>query len=251
MATYTADNNINRMMSQVKRSNLFSRPYLYYVTITPPNKLRGDYSKQLKEIALNCDTVSIPGAVIATKPTPQMGAFSTAEYAYDKIVEPITLTFYVSDDVQEFNFIRAWMDLMIVNTRVSYYTDYIGTITIHQCSGVAEPDGEDLKVMLSATLLEAYPKTVTPLALGHGLQGAIQKVSTNITYRDIKYTDHTGLVPENSFLNTFNDFQRHIDEAMAIASETGSTMGHFLDSLSLPKLSTIVRGKNMIGGISI
>ena len=250
MATYTADNNINRMMSQVKRSNLFSRPYLYYVIITPPNKLQGDHSKQLKEIALNCDTISIPGQVIATKPTPQMGAFSTAEYAYDKIVEPITLTFYVSDDLKEFNFIRAWMDLMIVNTRVGYYTDYIGTITVHQCSGVEEPDGEDLKVMLSAKLLEAYPKTVTPLALGHGLQGTIQKVSTNITYRDIKYTDHTGLVPENSFLNTFNDFQRHIDEAMAMASETGSTMKHFLDDLSLPKLSTVIKNPNL-GGISI
>ena len=104
--------------------------------------------------------------------------------------------------------------------------------------------------MLSAKLIEAYPKTITPLALGHGLQGSVQKVSANITYRDIKYTDHTGLVPENSFLSTFNDFQRHIEDAMGIANEAGKTMKHFLDDLSLPKLSTIVKNPNL-GGISI
>ena len=38
---------------------------------------------------------------------------------------------------------------------------------------------------------------------------------------------------------------------MGIANEAGKTMKHFLDDLSLPKLSTIVRGRNMIGGISI
>jgi len=249
MAAYTPDNNINRMMGQVKRSNLFSRPYLYYVTMTPPHKLTGDYAKQIREIALNCDTVSIPGQVIATKEHKPYGL--KREYAYDKLLELITLSFYVSDNLQEFNFFREWMKLMWNKGRVGYYNDYIGTITIHQCSGIETPEGNDLKVMLSAKLIEAYPKTITPLALGHGLQGSVQKVSANITYRDIKYTDHTGLVPENSFLSTFNDFQRHIEDAMGIANEAGKTMKHFLDDLSLPKLSTIVRGRNMIGGISI
>lgn len=249
MATFTPDNNINRMMGQVKRSNLFSRPYLYYITITPPNKLKPDYAKQLREVALNCETVSIPGQVIATKEHKPYGL--KREYAYDKLLEMVSLSFYLSDNLQEFNIFREWMDLMWNKGRVGYYNDYVGTITIHQCSGIETPSGDDLRVMLSAKLIEAYPKTITPLALGHGLQGAIQKVSANITYRDIKYTDHSGIVPENSLLNSFNDFQRHIEDAMGVASEAGKTMKHFLDDLSLPKLSTIVRGRNMIGGISI
>jgi len=241
---------INRMMAQVKKSNLFSRPYLYYVTITLPNKLQGGFSKQIQDIGLNCDTVSIPGQTIATKEHKTYGL--KREYAYEKLLEPVTMSFYVSDDLQEFNMIREWMQLMFIEGgRMGYYTDYIGTITIHQCSGIEESDGDDLKVMLSAKLIEAYPKTLSPLGLGHAVMGDIQKVSVDIMYRDIKYTDHTGLVPENSFLNTFNDFQRHIEDAMGTASQAGSTMTHFLDDLSLPKLSTIVRGTNMIGGISI
>ena len=226
MAIQTPDNHINRMMSQVKRSNLFSRPYLYYVTITPPPKLLGGYSKQIREISLNCETVSIPGQTIATKEHKTYGL--KREFAYEKLLEPINMSFYLSDNLQEFHMLKKWQELMWDQGRMGYYTDYIGTIIIHQCSNIVKPEGDDLKVMLEVKLIEAYPKTLSSLELGHGTQGAIQKVSTTINYRDIKYTDHTGLVSETDDTETINQ-------------------------LSLPKTTTIIKEKNSspTGGLSI
>lgn len=252
-AKFTPNNHISRMLAQVKRSGLYSRPYLYYVIMTPPASLMNKYN--MREIGLNVDTCSIPGATFPTKPIPKSGAFSQAEYVYDKIVEPITLTYYVSDDMKEYNFVRNWQDLMISATRMSYYTDYIGTVTIYQCSQVQEPDGDDLRVMLSAKLLEAYPKTLTPLQMGHGLQGQIQKTSSMITYRDIAFTDFTGVAAEES-VNSYQDWHRRMNDATTTKNRSGTEVaggrfppGKLFDALKLPKLTTLIKAPS--GGIRL
>lgn len=248
----TPDNRIERMMAQVKRSNLFSRPYLYYVTITLPNKLQGAFSKQIKEIGLNCDTVSIPGQAIATKEHKTYGL--KREYAYEKLLEPISMSFYVSDDLQEYNMLREWLGLMFDKGRMGYYTDYIGTITIYQCSNIAESGDDDLRVMLSAKLIEAYPKTISSLELGYGASGSQQKVSTEIMYRDVRYKDHTGLISENTSISSVDDHHRQISDVASITnnpralSNITSKVQSVLDPLSLPKLTTVVKGAS--AGIS-
>jgi hypothetical protein len=183
----TPRNGINRMMANVKNSNLFSRPYLYYIFITPPKTFT---SKTILDgIMLNCEAVSIPGHVLATKEHKTYGL--KREYVYEKLYELVTMSFYMSDQMHEFNFFNAWLNSMYINGRVSYYNDYKGTIEIYQCSGIKNGDGEDLEVMMKVKLIDAYPKTISALPLGHGLTNTIQRMSTNITYRDVEYTDYT------------------------------------------------------------
>ena len=90
---------------------------------------------------LNCDSVAIPGHVIATKEHKTYGL--KREYVYDKLYEMVSMSFYMSDKMHEFNFFNAWLNSMYNNGRVSFYDDYKGTIEIYQCSGVNPSDEED------------------------------------------------------------------------------------------------------------
>jgi len=238
----TPKNSINRMMSNVKNSNLFSRPYLYYVFIYPPKDLIGN--KELDGIMLNCETVSIPGHVMATKEHKTYGL--KREYAYEKLYELITMSFYMSDKMHEFNFFNNWLNLMYSSGRVSYYNEYIGKIEIYQCSGIESGDKEDLEIMMKVELIDAYPKTISPLALGHGLANSIQKMSTNITYRDVKYTDYTKQNTANQFIGNIKDGVDHVKEALSSFTEAGTLLQDKFAELKLPKFAPLLQKKSNI-----
>ena len=230
----TPRNSINRMLSNVKNSNLFSRPYLYYIFITPPKVFVNN--SILDGIMLNCESVSIPGHIMATKEHKTYGL--KREYAYDKLYELVTMSFYVSNKMHEFNFFNSWLNSMYHNGRVSYYDDYKGTIEIFQCSGVDLSDKEDLAVMMKVKLIDAYPKTITPLALGHGLANTIQKVSVNITYRDVEYIDYT---KQDS---TKNEMEKITEDALKSFTEVGTLLQDKFADLKLPKMATLLKKKS-------
>ena len=230
----TPRNSINRMLANVKNSNLFSRPYLYYIFITPPKVFVNN--SILDGIQLNCESVSIPGHVIATKEHKTYGL--KREYAYDKLYEMVAMSFYMSDKMHEFNFFNAWLNSIYKNGRVSYYDDYKGTIEIFQCSGVDPSDKEDLAVMMKVKLIDAYPKTITPLALGHALTGTIQKMSVNITYRDVEYLDYTKQD------QTKSEIEKITDAALASITEVGTLLQDKFADLKLPKLATLLKKKS-------
>ena len=230
----TPKNSITRMLSNVKKSDLFSRPCLYKVFIHPPKQLLGQYP--IQGIQLNCETVSIPGHVMATKAHKTYGL--KREYAYEKLYEMVAMSFYMSDKMHEFNFFNAWLNSMYNNGRVSYYDEYKGTIEIYQCSGVNPSDEEDLSVMMKVKLIDAYPKTITPLALGHALTSTIQKVSVNITYRDVEYTDYTKQD------QTKSEIEKITDAALKSFTEVGTLLQDTFADLKLPKLGILLKKKS-------
>ena len=230
----TSKNSINRMLANVKSSDLFSRPYLYYIFITPPKTFAS--RTILDGIMLNCESVSIPGHVIATKEHKTYGL--KREYAYEKLYEMVAMSFYMSDKMHEFNFFNAWLNSMYNNGRVSYYDEYKGTIEIYQCSGVNPSDEEDLSVMMKVKLIDAYPKTLTPLALGHALTSTIQKVSVNITYRDVEYTDYTKQD------QTISEYEKIKSSALKSFPEAGTLLQDTFADLKLPKLGILLKKKS-------
>tara|TARA_Y100000782_G_C10165674_1_gene257553 strand:- start:981 stop:1640 length:660 start_codon:yes stop_codon:yes gene_type:complete len=177
------NNSITKMLSQVKQSEGFSRPNLYRVEIHPPDP--GPSMGSIRSIQLNCDSVAIPGAILATKENKTFGL--QKHYVYDKLLEMITLTFYVSDNMQEFHFFQEWFELMYDKGRhCGYYKEYVGTVEIHQLSRNRD-DKEDLGWTMKAILLDAFPKTITPLSLGHSLNDSIQKLSVNFVYKKVEF----------------------------------------------------------------
>jgi len=237
----TSDNSINRMLSNVKKADLFSRPCLYKVFITPPKIFT---SKTILDgIMLNCNTVSIPGHTMATKEHKIYGL--KREYAYEKLYDTVEMSFYMSDKMHEFNFFNAWLNSMYDNGRVSYYDDYKGTIEIFQLSGnvgrTSDPnDDEDLTVMMSVKLIDAYPKVISPLPLGHALANEIQKMSVTITYRDIKYLDYTKQDATKSELEKLFD---GVIPALNGLSEAGTLIQDAMADLGLPKAATLLKKK--------
>ena len=67
------NNSITKMLSQVKQSEGFSRPNLYRVEIHPPDP--GPSMGSIRSIQLNCDSVAIPGAILATKENKTFGKY--------------------------------------------------------------------------------------------------------------------------------------------------------------------------------
>ena len=237
----TSDNSINRMLSNVKKADLFSRPCLYKVFITPPKQLLGQYP--IQGIQLNCDTVSIPGHTMSTKEHKTYGL--KREYAYEKLYDTVEMSFYMSDKMHEFNFFNAWLNSMYHNGRVSYYDDYKSTIEIFQLSGKVgrtsdSDDEEDLVIMMSVKLIDAYPKVISPLPLGHALVSEIQKMSVTITYRDVEYLDYTKQDSTKSGLEKLFD---GVIPVLNGLTEAGTLIENALAPLGLPKAGALLKSK--------
>jgi hypothetical protein len=189
--TKTPKNSLTRMMAQVTSGNMFSRPYLYRVIMPLPPILLPIYSSsQVQNVMLNCETLAIPGYTIATKEIRTYG--ERREYAYAKMFDTMTMGFYMSDQLSEFKYFNSWMDHIYDRGRVRYYNEYTSNMKIYQLSGYENGvDEEDLRVVMEVELLDAYPKSISPLQLGHGLQGQIQKMTTDVMYRKATYKDYT------------------------------------------------------------
>jgi len=167
------------------------------------------------------------------------------EYAYEKLYDTVEMSFYMSDKMHEFNFFNAWLNSMYHNGRVSYYDDYKSTIQIFQLSGqvgrTSDPnDDEDLTIMMSVKLIDAYPKVISSLPLGHALASEIQKMSVTITYRDIEYLDYTKQDATKSELEKLFD---GVIPALNGLSEAGTLIQDAMADLGLPKAAPLLKSK--------
>jgi hypothetical protein len=245
----TPQNGINRMMANVKRGGLFSRPYLYYVFITPPKTLMGVDVGDIRGVQLNCSACSIPGFTMATKEHKPYGL--KREYVYEKLFDTMNMTFYVSEEMHEHNFFNSWMSTMWDRGRVNWYRDYVSTIEIFQCAGTKPGEGDDLPVMMKVKLIDAYPKVLGALPLGYGTSGTIQNLPIDFTFRDIEYTDYKGETrPVKKTLSSLSDGSAHAQNALSSFTEAGSALGGLGKSLSMPKIGSILKQKSQFLPIS-
>ena len=189
--TKTPRNTVTRMMSQVKSGNLFSRPYLYRIIMPLPNAIFPEFStNEAQNVLMNCETLAIPGYTIATKEIQTYG--HQRQYAYAKMFDTMSMGFYMSDQMTEFKYFNKWMDYIYNEGRVRYYNEYTSNMKIYQLSATQPGvDEEDLRVTMEVELVDAYPKSISPLQLGHGLQGSIHKMTTDIMFRKAMYRDYT------------------------------------------------------------
>lgn len=184
-ARTSPDNQINRIVAQAKNGGLYSRPTLFKIVMTPPIGLKGWSLNQLRDIGFNCSTITAPGGNIATKPLKTYGL--KKEIAYNKIFDEITTGFYLSEEMDEYTFFQDWQTLMYKdNQSLGWYNDYTGTLEIHQLSNKGNAVGSaDLGTVTKFTLIDAYPKMISQLALDYGATNTIQRFTVNWTYRDV------------------------------------------------------------------
>ena len=244
----TPDNSITRMMANVKSSGLFSRPYLYYVFITPPKTLLGVDVGNIRGVMLNCNACSIPGFTMATKE--HKPYCLKREYVYEKLFDTMQMSFYLSEEMHEHNFFNSWMSTMWDRGRVNWYRDYVSTIEIFQCSGTKPGKSNDLPVMMKVKLIDAYPKVIGALPLGYATAGSIQNLSVDFTFRDIEYTDYKGGNPIKKLMGSLSDGFAHAQNALSSFTEAGSQLGGLGKSLAMPKIGSILKEKSQFLPIS-
>ena len=214
----TPDNHINRIRSQAIDGGLYSRPTLYNIIMTKPPKLKKWGGNQLRNIGFNCHNISIPGNNIATKPLKTYGL--KKEYAYNKIFDEVSSSFYLSETMDEYHFFESWQELMYTPQQyLGWYNDYVSHLEIHQLSrNINRGTSNDLGVICKFTLVDAYPKLISPITLDYSRTNDIQKFTVNWTFRDMiiepiasKQTDNlfrdfSDLNPLEKSFKLFRDF---------------------------------------------
>jgi len=152
----------------------------------PPAKLLDQWGgDNIRRISFNCHQISIPGSNISTKPLKTYGL--KKEYAYDKIFDEISSSFYLSESMDEYHFFETWQELMYrPDQSVGWYNDYVGSVEIHQLSrDLGVGTSNDLGTICKFTLVDCFPKLITQLGLDYSANDTLQKMGVNWTYRDV------------------------------------------------------------------
>lgn len=146
---------IENFITQIKTRGL-ARTNRYEVKIPFPQL---NPSSNIKRVAsLFCDAVTLPGANISTTQMKTYG--ESRDMPYEKIYDPVTMSFYVDSGMEVKRAFEDWMELIFnTNTRaIGYYNTYVRDVDIY----VKTVDGS---VPYKVTLHEAYPKTINAIQL--------------------------------------------------------------------------------------
>lgn len=133
----------------------------------------GNGNIQLAE--LFCDSVVMPGMNIAT--TPQRVFGEVREMPYEKLYDPVTMTFYVDSQLIIKSVFEQWVSLVInPNSRtIQYYRSYIKDIELYIVN-------VDQKEPYKVTLYEAYPKTISQINLSADSRD-VMKLTVGFAYK--------------------------------------------------------------------
>jgi len=212
-------NKINQFIAEVKTGAL-ARTNRFAVEMTPPG---GINPGKLKKILLFCDTVQLPGINYSTVQNRTFGEFR--EVPYEKLYEPISLTFYVDLDMEVKKMFDDWVSLISdPKTRTyNYYNTYIAPKFVIEVQDIND------KTRYQVELFEAYPKNVNAISLDNASKD-VMKLTVNMQY---KYWLATPIAPladdqkiPTSFIDkvskNFSGFQEALNRTI------GTTAGNFV-----------------------
>lgn len=217
---------INDFKSSFKTD--FARPARFDVLIPVPLKLVG-YRNTSQNLQYRCESAQLPGVTYATQDRVTYGPIEKQPYL--KTFNDVTMTFIVSDDMNEKLFFDAWMNL--INSQatfnMSYKSDYSTPITINQYNVSNE-------ITYSITLNEAFPVSINQLDLDWTNETSYHKLMVTFAYYTWE-TDNTfydiGLqVRDNAISTGIDAASNFISEKFGLGSgnpfwDTSSISGNF------------------------
>lgn len=167
---------LNQFISEVK--NGMAKTQFFTTQLTLPSALTKlePIRSNMNKIILFCDQAQLPGLSFSTAQVRSYGEFK--EVPYEKLFEPVTLSFYVDADMVVKKLFDEWMGLVQnPNTRDfnwpnTYLTDSIDII-------VSDAKDQD---RYKVTLRKAYPKAVAPVQLDYAGKD-VMKLSVTFSYQ--------------------------------------------------------------------
>jgi hypothetical protein len=154
-------------------SKELARPSKFDVNIPIPLGMI-PYRSTSRMLTMRCENAELPGRTIATT---SMKIYGVEEkFPYMSSYNDLSLTFIVSDDMQEKLFFDAWLNWINPNTsyNIKYKQDYSVALRINQY------DVQN-KVSYSVDLVDAYPIAVNGLDLNWSADG-YHKLTVTFAY---------------------------------------------------------------------
>ena len=154
-------------------SKELARPSKFDVNIPIPLGMI-PYRSTSRMLTMRCENAELPGRTIATT---SMKIYGVEEkFPYMSSYNDLSLTFIVSDDMQEKLFFDAWLNWINPNTsyNIKYKQDYSVALRINQY------DVQN-KVSYSVDLVDAYPIAVNGLDLNWSTEG-YHKLTVTFAY---------------------------------------------------------------------
>lgn len=183
----------------VAKSNLF------VVNLTVPERIQilEPIKSKLSKIILFCDQAQIPGLSFSTSQVRSFGEYK--EVPYEKLFEPVNLSFYVDANMTVKKLFDEWIGLIQdPDTRIFNYPKYYLTDAIDIVVNDAN-DQDRYKV----TLHKAYPKALAPIQLDYSQKDVI-KLQVTMAYQYATTTQLTGGVK-----STADDLKSSITSQMS------------------------------------
>lgn len=174
---------LNDFIAKVKSG--MAKQTHFTVALTLPSALSnmGGIKENMDKVILFCDQAQLPGISFSTNQVRSYGEFK--EVPYEKLFEPVTLSFYVDRDMIVKRLFDEWMGLVqSPSTRDfrwpnQYITNKIDVI-------VMDTENRNRYVV---SLYNAYPKAVSPIQLDYASKD-VMKLQVTLTYQ---YTECTQL----------------------------------------------------------
>jgi len=211
-----ASNRQKDFIAEIKQKGI-ARNNRFTVEFTPPRTSNEDK----RRLFLFCTKATLPGINYATAQNRTYG--ESREVVYDRMFDPITLSFHVDRKMVVKDVFDEWTKLIInpVNRNVGWYNDYTTPLSIRV------QDLEDRTTYI-VQLAEAFPKTVGVVDLDASNNAETMKLDVTFQYKywlatPITVDSTTGLEKSAGGLNKYlNDFQGFQEKYMKGLGEAGN-----------------------------
>jgi hypothetical protein len=209
---------LNEFIANVKMG--MAKTSFFSVLLTLPKAL-SNYEpsrSNMNKILLFCDQAQIPGVSFSTNQVRSYGEFR--EMAYEKLYEPIQLSFYVDVDMSVKKLFDAWVSIVQnPKTRDFYYPDDYST---DKFDIIVQDSMDSPKYTIS--LFKAYPKTIAPIQLDYSSKD-IMKMQVTMVYQYYEVSQSYNPSSVNSSSMIGIDEQSMLSNDMSIAN---------MDAFSIP-----------------
>lgn len=184
---------ISNFISQVKHRGL-ARTNRYDVIVIFPYK--NATTETMTVASLFCDSVNLPGANISTNPQRVFG--EPREMPYEKIYDPVTLSFYVDSGMEIKTAFDDWMNMVVDTDKrtIGYYRDFTSLVHIYVRT-------VNNQAPYMCTLYEAYPKTINAIQLDSSSRD-VMKLSVTMQYKYWKPYTKKIFTPVQNAIDPYN-----------------------------------------------
>ena len=134
-----------------------------------------------RNLTIRCDNITMPGRNLRTVMNGNVYG-PPHEMVQGTTFGEIAATFYLSSDMRELKTFHEWQD-KIVNPDtydLNYYKETVGVVKIFSL------DKSENRTF-GIELVEAFPKTIDPIQVGHASPNTINKVGVSFQYRYWKH----------------------------------------------------------------